>query len=354
VRIAITKAYKYLYYPAADAPKANVFLLRETLPAQDQGDVEKDQTNVVLRVLRALKKTLTADDDTLSAIYAKSKAWDQNQVTMSTDDLRKAFARKPGLRILLDVGQLKKTIKNGVETKVWIYYDANEQFGYDHESPPPAWQIGDDTILYLPDAAAKLQVRIKGKWQPKPDGGGGSTPIEDVCPVCKMPADHCVCGIGGGGKQAPAKLQGQGAVNQAFQQVLDLCQEHKIERLKLLSIKIEAANKQAAGDLRALGLAIPQFGKGRFTVTQDVLASYGAGATVESFRSDFRGGWERYKRLKQIVDAFAQEADELKATMRVNAEFEGGLPVAGEQFAAMRDVLVALEVGKVLVEAVPE
>ena len=166
MRIAITKAYRYLYYPTPDAPKAHAFLRRETLPAQDQGEVEKDQTNVVLRVLRALKKVLTADDDMLSAIYVKAKAWDHNQVSMSTEDLRRAFARKIALRMLLDVGQLKKTIKNGVELKAWVYYDSAEEFGYDHESPPPAWQISDEALLYTPAEAARLNVRIKGKWKP--------------------------------------------------------------------------------------------------------------------------------------------------------------------------------------------
>lgn len=49
VRVAITKAYRYIYYPSADAAKVDAFLRRETLPAQEQGDVDKDQTNVVLR-----------------------------------------------------------------------------------------------------------------------------------------------------------------------------------------------------------------------------------------------------------------------------------------------------------------
>ena len=97
VRVAITKAYRYLYYPPRMLTKSNAYLLRETLPAQDQGDVDKDQTNVILRVLRALKKVLTADDDQLSGLYVKSKAWDQNQLSMSTEDLRKAFARQDRL-----------------------------------------------------------------------------------------------------------------------------------------------------------------------------------------------------------------------------------------------------------------
>jgi hypothetical protein len=151
VRISITRAYRYLFYPTPDASKTESFLRRETLPAQEQGDVDKDQTNVILRVLRALKKIQTADDEALPALYVKSKAWDLNQNSLTTEDLRKAFARKIALRMLLDIGQLRKTIQNGVQTGVWIYYDSVEEFGYDRESPPPAFRVSEETSLYLPE-----------------------------------------------------------------------------------------------------------------------------------------------------------------------------------------------------------
>ncbi len=356
VRIAITKAYRYLYYPTPDAPKAHAFLRRETLPAQDQGEVEKDQANVVLRVLRALKKVLTADDDMLSAMYVKAKAWDHNQASMATEDLRKAFARKIALRLLLDVGQLKKTIKNGVEMKVWVYYDSTEEFGYDHESPPPAWQISDEALLYTPEEAAHLNVRIKGKWKPQNEGPKTKDEGATICPVCGKPEDQCTCGVavgGGPAQQKPARLQGQGAVAQAFGQIADLCAEHKITHLRRLSIKADGQGKQAAADVRGLGLAIPQFGKGRYVVDQNIIAAFGQGATAESFTLNFRGGWDRYKRLRSLAEAFCSEADELKATMRVTGEFEEGLEVAGAQFATIRDVLATLEMGKISVEATP-
>jgi hypothetical protein len=239
-----------------------------------------------------------------------------------------------------------------VDTKIWIYYDSQEEFGYDHESPPVAWHISDEAFLYAPEEAARLKLRIKGKWQPP-----GPGPVEDTCAVCGNPVSQCTCFVSSPTVQ---KLEGQGAVSQAFQQVLDLCQEQKVERLKRVSIKIEAAHKQAAADLRSLGLAIPQFGKGRFTVTQDLIASYGqeagtpgAVAFNESFRTHFEGGWDRYKRLKQVVEPFAQEAGELKVTMRVTGEFDDGLDVSGDQLATIREVLVQLGVGKVLVEATP-
>ncbi|HKZ82401.1 MAG TPA: DUF499 domain-containing protein [Anaerolineae bacterium] len=353
VRVAITKAYRYLYYPTSDAPKSQAYLRRETLPAQDQGDVEKDQTNVVLRVLRALKKVLTADDDLLSAAYVKSKAWDQNQQSMTTDDLRKAFARKIGLRILLDIGQLRKTIQNGVQTGVWVYYDAGEQFGYDKDTPPQHWRIGEDAILYVPEEAARLQIRIKGKWQPPVEGGKTATSLA-TCPVCGRPEDQCICGVEVPGRRTiPAKLQGQGAVAQAFQKIVDECQEYGIARLRQVFIRIEGAGKQAAGELRAIGLAVPQFGKGRYGVELEVIAAFGSGANAESFRQEFKGGWDRYKRLKSVAESFGQEADELRVTMRVGAEFEDGLEVDGQQFQTIRDVLVTLGVGKVVIEAVP-
>ena len=356
VRIAITKAYRYLYYPTPDAPKAHAFLRRETLPAQDQGEVEKDQANVVLRVLRALKKVLIADDEMLSAIYVKAKAWDHNQDSMSTEDLRRAFARKIALRILLDVGQLRRTIRNGVELKAWVYYDSVDEFGYDHESPPPVWQISDEAILYTPAEAARLNIRIKGKWKP-PEKPGDEGPTGSTCPVCGKPEDQCTCGIsvgGGGLKLPPVKLQGQGAVAQAFGQIADLCAEHKITRLRRLYVRAEGLGKQASADVRGLGLAIPQFGKGRYAVEQNIIAMFGQGAGAESFKLEFRGGWDRYKRLRSLAEAFSGEADELKATMRVACEFDDGLEVAGMQFATIRDVLTALELGKISVEAIPE
>ena len=349
--MAITKAYRYLYYPSPDAPKAHAYLNREALPAQDQGEVDKDQTNIVLRVLRLLKKVQTADEEVLSAIYVKSKAWDQNQVSMSTEELRKAFARKIGLRILLDVGQLRKTIQNGVKTGVWVYYDSTDEFGYDQDSPPPAWQISDDAILYSPQEAARLNIRIKGKWKPPIPGGDGGGGQPELCPVCGLPIDQCTCCLPPvGGK--PGKVTGLGAVAQAFQQILDQCQEYEFTRLNRIVLSISGAGKQAASDLRAVGLAIPQFGKGKFSLDQEIIASFTKGS--ETFHLNFKGTWDRYKRIKTLTDAFAQEADEFKMSLRVGVEYEGGLEVNSSDYLTMRDVLVTLEVGKINLEAIPQ
>lgn len=353
VRVAITKAYRYLYYPTSDATKEDGYLRRETLPADEQGDVEKDQTNVVLRVLRALKKVQTGDDEVLSAQYVKSKAWDQNQQSMTTEDLRKAFARKVSLRVLLDVGQLNKTIQNGVQTKTWLYYDSGEQFAYDQDSPPPKWQISDSTILYTQQEASRLQLHVKGKWKPPAETGGVGSDVAR-CPVCGNPEDECICGVTVvGTKTIPTKLQGAGTIAQAFQKIADEAQEYGITHLRQLFIRVEGTGKQGAADMRALGLAIPQFGKASFTADQQLIAEFGKGAEAESLQQNFRGGWERFKRIKSVNDTFSQEADSFKIALRVGAEFKEGLEVGTQQFQTIRDVLAALDVSKVTLEAVP-
>ena len=202
VRVAITKAYRYFYYPRADAPTEHSHLAREPLPPQDQGEVNQDQTAVILRVLKQLQKTLTSDDAVKPAAYIKAKAWDAGKTMLSTEDLRRAFARRMNLQILLDMNQLKKTIRNGISQQVWIYYDTIEGKGYDHESPSPNIQISEDALLYTLAEAARLNLIIKGKEPLPPPGGDGMPPDETTekkCPVCHYPVSQCICGAGGGG-----------------------------------------------------------------------------------------------------------------------------------------------------------
>jgi hypothetical protein len=348
VRVAITKAYKYLYYPSADAPQKHSNLARETLPPQDQGEVNQDQSNVVLRVLKQLQKVLTADDPTLPAAFVKAKAWDAGQVTISTEDLRRAFARRMGLRMLLDLNQLKKTIRNGVNQGTWVYYDTAEQIGYGTVSPAPMVQISEDVILYTPEEAKRLGLRIKGEEIIVPD---------ETCPVCHRPQRECVCGracpVCG---QDPCaceervRLHAEGAPAQAFQRLLDQCQDQGVTDLSRLFVRVEGTGKEGATETRAMGLAIPQLGKGQFRVEQSFNAEFGEG---ESLSLTFNGDWNRYKRLKQVTDTLGQEASKLLARTTLRVDFPDSLPVDSDQFQTIHEVFTTLGFGHMMLDAEP-
>jgi len=223
VRVAITRAYRHLYFPSADAPQRDARLAHDLLPAQDQGDVESDQSAVVLRALRQQKKALTGNEPMLAAAYVRSRAWDKQQVSISTEDLRKAFARRLALPLLLDLNQLKKTVLNGIQAGVWVYYDAPSGVGYDRESPPPSVRIADDAYLYLPEEAARLSLPIKGRKEE-------DKPPPDLCPYCGNPEDLCTCSREFKVPERVLPLRGEGVPQQAFQQLLDRCHDKKVTR----------------------------------------------------------------------------------------------------------------------------
>ena len=163
LRVAITKAYRYLYYPSADASRKAGNLAMVPIPPQDQGKTDRDQSKVILGILQILEKVITESDNPLAAAFVKAKAWPANKESVTTEELRKAFAQRLGLRILLDINQLKRTIREGVKNGIWVYFDAAEQIGYGPHSPAPIIQFSDDTLLYTPEEAKKLGLKIKGE-----------------------------------------------------------------------------------------------------------------------------------------------------------------------------------------------
>lgn len=350
VRIAITKAYRYLYYPSGDASKKHAFLRRETVPPQGQGDTNIDQTNVVVRVLHALQKVRLSDDSPLSGAYVKSKAWDRNQAEMSTEELRRAFARKVGLPLLLDVNQLQRSVENGVKNGQWVYYDTRDEWAYDHESPPTFWRVGEDTRLFEPAEAQRLNLHIKGKWQPAQptlgtDGG------EDEGDLLPPPPSGIIDRIVGDGR--PAQLQGEGPASQAFQQILDEGAEHELTGIRELRLSFYGTGKSEADSLVALGLAIPQMGKADIGIWLRLNIQFDPQGE-ERFDLDFQGRWDRYKRLKSITDAFArEEVHSLLVECKLVIDFDREVSINDPQLQTIRDVLAQMNMGRLDITAVP-
>ena len=335
LRVAVTKTYRHLYYPSADAPKRSGNLAHYLLQAEEQGEVEKDQTEVALRALKTLEKVLTADDNPLNAQYVKAKAWPPNAPSISTEDLRRAFAQRLALKMLLNIDQLKRTIRDGASKGVWVYYPTEEGMGYGPPSPVPLVEISENAMLYMPEEAQRVGIKIKG-----------AEPVEETCPVCgKVP---CVCDEEEtGGKKPRPKFRFEGTPAQTFQQLADQCHDHKVRSLRRLAIRVEGMGKDPARDARSLGLAIPQIGKVTINLDQKMVLEFGDG---EKFSIEFAGSWDRYKRIKALTDALSQEASKASVGLLVKADFEGGLDFAGDQFHTIRDVLANLNIGRITVE----
>jgi hypothetical protein len=341
LRIAITSAYRFLYYPSADAPQRDAGLVREPLPAQDQGAVKDDQTLVVVRQLRSLQKVLTADEAPLAAAYVKAKAWDQNQTELSTDDLRRSFARRIALRILLDEDQIKRTIRGGITDGTWVYYEAGATEAYGKTSPAPLVRISADAFLATSEDARRRGLAIKGE-----------RPAEERCPVCGNPIDACTCDTAPeSSRLGPVpQLRAEGAPAQALQALVDQAADQGIERLRWLSIDLQGSGAAGGSELAALGLVLPQLGKVDTRLTQTLTLEFDGG---DYLQASFAGDWDRYKRLKAVTEGMAREASKLVARTTVRLSTTDGFEPAGELVTTLRDVLGSLQFGRVVLDAEP-
>jgi len=337
LRLAIHRAYRFLYYPSADAPRNAAGLAREVLPAQQQGEVRRDQSQVLLEALKRLEKVYTADSAPIDPQFIKSRAWPAGRSAVQVEDLARAFAMRRGLRMLLDHRPLREGILEGIRREVWIYYDPTEGVGYGPSSPTPAICLDGDAELLEPGEAKKRGVEIKGE-RVEPE----------LCPVCGKPIDECTCAP----PPPPAErgLRGEGTVEQAIQQILDGMHDHKASALSFLRLALGGSGQEAARELKGLGLAVPQLGPGEYRLEVRVIAEYGSG---DHLRFEFKGPWEQYRRMKDALEGALSQAERLETRATLECRFvHAGCDAS--RLAEMREVLRDLDLGRVEISAEPQ
>ncbi len=345
VRVAITRLYRHLYYP--DASAGNHRLSHYPLPAQDQGNVDKDQTRVALRALRELGKVRTADDRAPPPAYLRQKAWPANAQRITSRQLQKEFASRVGLPILLDINLLSEAIKLGIKSQQWLYFDPAQQCAYSKESPTsPLVRLHDQIELILPEAAEG--VPICGQPEDPATGDVTGAAKGASCPVCRHPQDACACA--GAMASQQGSLEGEGLPSQAFQRVADLAQDQQINGLSGLEVRVGGTDREFVRDLEAMALAIPQLPKasvrlkvnGTFELPDD-----------DQIRIEFDGSWKRYRQINQALLRVAKDANASSGRIVVRVSFPRTVQVSGSEMRSIRDTFTNISPGHVSVVALP-
>jgi len=116
-RIAITRAFRHVYFPVQD--KAHSHLRHRELPAQQQGDT-KSATSVVIALLTDEAKIKS---DKPSFDWLKSKAWPASQPALSTEDLANWFWVDHGSPMIRNIALIREAITDGIRNDGWVYAD---------------------------------------------------------------------------------------------------------------------------------------------------------------------------------------------------------------------------------------
>lgn len=123
VRVALTNAYRHLFYPSNDPVKASKGLMHFALSAQDASTVKgnRNQQDVVLKALKDCAKVRGEDAPAYAPAYVLQKVWPPGIEHWTTKALREQFSKDLGLNILLDaeVSKLRDTIRRGLSEGQW-------------------------------------------------------------------------------------------------------------------------------------------------------------------------------------------------------------------------------------------
>nr|MDO8118300.1 DUF499 domain-containing protein [Candidatus Sigynarchaeota archaeon] len=118
LKIAVSNVYRFLYYP-----KGTTIESAELDPAAI-GESRKTRQEIIKELLKAEGKI----KDSITAAYAKGKAWPSHQVEVTTEEFKNWFYQKFSLPIPAKLDTIKETIKDGVNTKVWVYQSQSKTY----------------------------------------------------------------------------------------------------------------------------------------------------------------------------------------------------------------------------------
>ncbi|MEB3310904.1 MAG: AAA family ATPase, partial [Snowella sp.] len=124
VRVALTNAYRHLFYPDQDPVKAPTGLRHHVLSAQESGSVSSkgNQQDVIFQALRDCQKIRS--DEPLkpyAPAFILQKVWPAGLDHWTTKALREAFAKDLSLKFLIDaeIALLRETIRRGLTDGQW-------------------------------------------------------------------------------------------------------------------------------------------------------------------------------------------------------------------------------------------
>ncbi len=409
-RIAVTRCYRHVYFPATD--RANSNLRHHEMTPREQGDASGGvQTKIVQAALAELGKVRTAK---LATNYVRDKTWPRDRDSVSTEQVADAFWADHGLPFVLDQTLLRDVIRDGVKHGDWVLCDVQAQRAWGAEDAPAPVEISSEHELWRREAAERegllgraprvedVVAALNGRAQIT--GGELRAAVEQACgrePAKRELLDVLARASEGGSAAeavvvagtpaagdkaltpaqvrkatldaitvlAPAEAQrlsivvaeerrgiapveAQGTAGVAFAALADKIADSRAAGTTLLLIQASADPGEGVNDLALLGKALGQLPRHEIVARLDVELDFrglsnGAEVTVAGPAAD-------YQRIEDAFLGLARAARTVSGTLTLELRFAAAVSPTAPDFAQVRDVVVGLAPGELKLRAVLE
>ncbi|MCZ1002042.1 DUF499 domain-containing protein [Streptomyces mirabilis] len=395
-RIAVTRCFKHIYYPANE--KATGYLRHRELPTQAQGD-PKNVTSAVITLLADEEKIRTSP---FTASFLRNRTWANKEAT-STAAIAHYFWSDHKASIVRNTSLLRDAIVNGVNHDGWVYYDSasGKAFTADNQAGMSITFSVDTEVMTMAEAQKRgLLVRkptqtdlrsvltgdqftgadLRARFEVACGGEPSKTDVLDLLATAVQSSEYGWFVVTGTepaagvralspsaikdkgldslhilpretadeiGVQIPTRtatsktFTANGPGGAAMQTLLDAVSDYAIRAIKILTLKVSADTASGTSDIDLAIASLGMLQKQNITVRSTIRAEYkglsGGGIQFQGTaeRVDFQ---RAYGHAKKALTAAAKVVGDVTLIFR----FDPALDVDDPQFTQLHDVIKKL------------
>ena len=335
VRIAITSAYRHLFYPAG-VNNSSTALQHHALSIDDQGGGQVNQTETILKTLvDDLEQIKTAESALRSPAVVKNEAFGPNEGGLALGSLMERYAERPRLPLIIAPTYFKEIVKTGVINKTWLYYDSVINLAYDNLYPVTDIVLDADHMVMLPEEVARRGISI---WMPTPPKDNTKQDDDDNQEKCRTdPEPH----------QPPPVAIAEGESRRALAEALTSAQDGLWTSFGSISIAWTGEGSAAAASMSALRTLLGQISGGEPAVECSLVCEFtgGGGLTTE-----YRGSYQRYQAMANTLETQASQADRALANLTISITYANGLAIDAPEIADLREAFGLVSLGHTVIE----
>ena len=327
-RIAITRAYRHLFYP--DGMEQNAIAFRHhALSIDDQGSNRVNHTETILNALVTdLDKLKTADSGLRAPAVVRNDVFGANEGMLALDTLVGRYAERPRLPLIIAPTYFQEIVRAGVNSRVWLYYDVGGNMAYDSLDSVTDIQLDAGHMLVLPEEAERRGIPLWSPERTAPD------PVEEDTNTIVEPPSTDVW--------TETRLTKSGEPRRALAELTSLAQDQSWEAIRLLELNWTGEGGDAARSMSHLRTLMGHLVGSVASVVCRLTCEFDGGGYLET---EYSGDYLRYQSMAGALESQASQADRAIANLKLALRFDDGLSVSAPELSDLRDVLELVSLG---------